>query len=110
MSRPRTGGGYPYRSCRTWPSEASAGRSLLDAKNDALGRPVGPFALTKIKNNELRAGALQLRYLLWFSSLALIVFMILSGYSTSYIKLVIIGVIVFNVFIKYVQNGLFINI
>lgn len=53
---------------------------------------------TQIKNNELRAGALQLRYLLWFSSLALIVFMILSGYSTSYIKLVIIGVIVFNVF------------
>jgi hypothetical protein len=53
---------------------------------------------TQIENNELRAGALQLRYLLWFSSLALIVFMILSGYSTSYIKLVIIGVIVINVF------------
>lgn len=53
---------------------------------------------TQIENNELRAGALQLRYLLWFSSLALIVFMILSGYSTSYIKLAIIGVIVINVF------------
>ena len=52
----------------------------------------------QIENNELRAGALQLRYLLWFFSLAIIVFMILSGYSTSYIKLVIIGVIVFNVF------------
>ena len=52
----------------------------------------------QIENNELRAGALQLRYLLWFFSLAIVVFMILSGYSASYIKLVIIGVIVFNVF------------
>ena len=36
-------------------SGASEARSLLDAKNDALGRPVGPFALTKIKNDEPHA-------------------------------------------------------